>query len=857
LKKLLTIISFLLATGNVALADHISGGEIVYEYMGPGSGDALKYRITLKIYIDCVTGIELIEYEPYVAVYHGGTLGLFKGLNIPLAHQERIFMAQEAKCISDPPQVCYILCTYTADIELPPSADGYTLTYSNCCRTEDLINVQDPLGTGTIYTASIPGTSLRSDAPRNSSPLISSRDTVIICANSFFEYSFEAFDKENDQLSYEFSGAFDWLFEGELGPPPYTFLNYASRFSPSSPMGDKVTIDRENGLIRGVAPERGVYVITVAIKESRSGIVINSHRKDLHIRVAPCTIAEANLESEYVLCKGPVIFRNLNTSSLIKSFYWDFGVQGNADTSNEATPSFNFPDTGMYRIMLITNRNQDCSDTAVAIVKNYPGMTGKMEILGGCINTPVQFMDRSAGGYGTINYRKWYFGDPSPAEDSSELADPVYTYSRNGTYNVRLITGNTFGCRDTVSKSLVILDKPLLSVTGDTLICSLDTIRIRASGNGSVRWSPEYMMSSSSAPDPLISPDVSTMYYVTLTSSPGCINNDSVLIRVKQSVALTMPPDTTICNGDSVRLNIQSDGISFLWSPAPGLSGATEKTPTAKPLADQTTYTVVANLGACQTTGDITVKAIPYPKANAGSDTAICYGSSIKLNASGGSKYSWTGTGLSNAELADPVAQPQATTVYKLTVYDSKGCSKPSFDSVLVQVYALPKAFAGNDTIVISGQPLQLRASGGTNYFWQPASGLSNVSIAEPLATLTSDMIYTVTVSNSIGCAEKDTISIKVLLTQPDILVPTAFTPNNDRKNDILKPIPVGVTRIEFFRVYDHFGQIIFSTNIIDRGWDGRFQGRDLNGGTYVWAVQGIDYTGKKITKKGTVTLIR
>jgi gliding motility-associated-like protein len=410
---------------------------------------------------------------------------------------------------------------------------------------------------------------------------------------------------------------------------------------------------------------------------------------------------------------------------------------------------------------------------------------------------------------------------------------------------------------DTITKSIVILDKPILRTSNDTLICSQDTIQIKAVGNGAVRWSPEYMMSSTIVTDPLISPDVSTMYHVELTSSPGCINTDSVFIRVKQSVELTMPPDTTICIGDSIRLNIQSDGITFLWNPAPGLNSTSGKTPAAAPPAGQTTYTVVANLGSCEATGAITVKAIPYPKADAGVDTAICFGRSIKLNASGGSKYIWTGTGLSNEDVADPDAHPQATTVYKLTVYDNKGCSKPSFDSVLVQVYALPKAFAGNDTIVITGQPLQLRANGGTNYFWQPASGLSNVNIAEPVATLTNDMTYIVTVSNNIGCAAKDTISIKVLLTQPDILVPTAFTPNNDRKNDILKPIPVGVTKIDFFRVYDHFGQIIFSTNIIDRGWDGRFQGRDLNGGTYVWAAQGTDYTGKKITKKGTVTLIR
>lgn len=842
----------------VARADHISGGEIIYEYLGKGSGEALKYKISLKLYLDCVTGRELIDGEAYIAVYESGNIYPVKELVIPLTRNEQVVMSQTLKCISNPPNVCYILCTYVGEVELQPSTTGYTLTYSNCCRTEDLVNVLNPLSTGTIYSATIPGTISGSDAPKNSSPLITSKDTVVICAGSYFAYSFEAFDKENDRLMYEFTGAFDWLIEGELGPPPYRVLNYSGSYSAASPMGEKVKIDPDNGLITGIAPERGVYVITVAIREIRGGEVINTHRKDLHIRVAPCTIAEAILPPEYILCRDSIVFKNLNTSELINSFHWDFGVPGNADTSNVETPVFNFPDTGQYRIMLITNPNQECSDTAVSIVKNYPGLSANMEIMGGCINNPVQFRDKTSPGAGAISNRKWYFGNPTPIEDTSLLADPVYTYSQKGTYNVRLITGNTLGCKDTVTRSLVILDKPVLSVSNDTLICSLDTIKMKANGNGLVRWFPEYMINNSSVPDPLISPDHSTMYHVELTSSPGCVNTDSVFVQVKQSVALKMPADTTICLGDSIRLNIQSDGYSFIWKPALSLNDPAQKQPVAKPFSDQTTYTVTANLGSCEASGDISVRTIPYPKADAGPDASVCYGSSVKLQASGGIKYIWTPvTGLNNSEIADPNASPLATTSYKVAVYDIKGCPKPSFDSVKVQVFPLPNAFAGNDTIMVAGQPLHLKASGGTIYLWQPSAGLSNVNIPEPVATLSSDMTYIVTVSTTGGCMAKDTIHIKVLSTAPDILVPTAFTPNNDRKNDILKPIPVGVSTIEFFRVFDHYGQIIFSTNIIGRGWDGRFQGRDLNGGTYVWAVQGIDYTGKKITKKGTVTLIR
>jgi gliding motility-associated-like protein len=166
-------------------------------------------------------------------------------------------------------------------------------------------------------------------------------------------------------------------------------------------------------------------------------------------------------------------------------------------------------------------------------------------------------------------------------------------------------------------------------------------------------------------------------------------------------------------------------------------------------------------------------------------------------------------------------------------------------------------AFAGNDTSIVIGQPLQLQATGGASYRWSPAAGLSSSNVSNPVATLGNDATYIVTVSSPEGCSARDTINIKVFNTAPDIFVPTAFTPNNDRLNDQLIPIPVGVTSIDFFRVYNRYGELVFSTTQIGKGWDGRIRGRDQNTSTFTWYVQGTDFTGKRIFKKGTSTLIR
>jgi gliding motility-associated-like protein len=87
--------------------------------------------------------------------------------------------------------------------------------------------------------------------------------------------------------------------------------------------------------------------------------------------------------------------------------------------------------------------------------------------------------------------------------------------------------------------------------------------------------------------------------------------------------------------------------------------------------------------------------------------------------------------------------------------------------------------------------------------------------------------------------------------------VPTGFTPNRDGKNDIIRPIAVGITKIEYFRIYNRWGQQVFQTVENGKGWDGRIKGQDQGSGVYVWVVKAIDFTGKEFFAKGTLTLIR
>jgi gliding motility-associated-like protein len=164
--------------------------------------------------------------------------------------------------------------------------------------------------------------------------------------------------------------------------------------------------------------------------------------------------------------------------------------------------------------------------------------------------------------------------------------------------------------------------------------------------------------------------------------------------------------------------------------------------------------------------------------------------------------------------------------------------------------------FAGNDTIIAKGQQLTLHGSGGDIYAWSPPDGLSNTAIADPVVRYDQDITYILRVSDAQGCVGYDSISIKYY-TGPDIYVPNAFTPNGDGRNDVFRFIPVGITEYSFFRIYNRWGQEIYSSTDFHQGWDGTYKGMPAPIDTYIWILEGKDFTGKTILKKGTVTLVK
>ncbi|MEJ7822710.1 MAG: PKD domain-containing protein [Chitinophagaceae bacterium] len=823
MKKIIFIFLFSISCF-ASLADHLKGGWIKYEYISVGDiPNTTKYRITVNQYLDCHALDYLIDPDVFLGIFDGGNNNLQQVIVIPLS-QDEIENKSTFNCIGSPPEVCYRINKYVLIIDLPDNNNGYILAVQRCCRIGEIVNVPLSLSTGITYANKIPGIINGVSYRNNSSAIFAQRDTALLCSNSLFSFDFSATDNDGDSLRYSFTTGYFGGDQGDAQPnppsgPPFeqnAVLIYSSGYSGLSPMGPGVTIDAATGIISGITPSNlGTYVVAVVVNEYRKGILIGATRKELHIDVASCQSTVAALMSKYIMCDDfSLTFKNEGTPPAGSTYNWNFGdpATGANNFSSSPTPTHLYSDTGVFKINLKITVPGGCEDSASSLAYIYPGFFPAFTSNGQCKNTQIQFFDKTQTTYGVVDSWAWNFEDATSPSNISTLQNPQHLYSNSGNYNVSLTVGNSKGCIKTITKPVVIKDKPDLTVTSDTLICSIDTLQLNAIGNGNAFWTPDYNINIQNNVSPLVSPDTPTMYYVTLTDASGCKTFDSVFVDVKQSVTIEAGRDTGICAGDSYQLNPISDALQYQWSPVPFLDKGTIKNPIANPTVT-TTFYVIGNIGKCQSTDSVKIKVSFYPPFAGISDTSICLGNSVQLNATGGIMYSWSpAIFLNNPNIPNPIAKPSRSIQYVVAILDSSGCLKPVFDTVVVRVEKVIADAGPRDTSIVINQPLQLKGTGGLLYLWSPARGLSDINIFNPIALLNDDITYVLTTSASSGCFATDTISVRVYKSAPGLYTPNAFTPNGDGLNDVFKPIGIGIKQINYFKIFDRWGQIIFSS---------------------------------------------
>jgi gliding motility-associated-like protein len=344
---------------------------------------------------------------------------------------------------------------------------------------------------------------------------------------------------------------------------------------------------------------------------------------------------------------------------------------------------------------------------------------------------------------------------------------------------------------------------------------------------------------------------------------------------------LQMSGDSILCANMVGQYSIPAlDSASYNWSAPPGWnieSGGNTNTlsVTAGPAPG---WIVATEKNTCTTLTDsffVNLYKGALPQASIDpSDTTICYGATTPLYAliTTGTQYRWVQHEFFTERDKGPIAAvpfsvnltvaPTQTTDYILNIQND-GCPITVSDTFAVTVVPPIRLDPGDDTLVVVNEPLQFRATSSDaykdDYQWTPSTDLNDPNTADPIGLYGPEMStisYQVTATDTFGCYGTASLKVTIAHTMPDIFMPNAFTPGTNN-NNVFRPTCIGITSLDYFRVFNRWGQLMYSTSQIGQGWDGRIQGRLQDSNAFLWIVKGTDYTGRVITKKGTMVLIR
>jgi gliding motility-associated-like protein len=341
----------------------------------------------------------------------------------------------------------------------------------------------------------------------------------------------------------------------------------------------------------------------------------------------------------------------------------------------------------------------------------------------------------------------------------------------------------------------------------------------------------------------------------------GC--NDILYARMIDTlnVFARAGPDQLSCNRDQVQLGIiPKQGFVYSWSPSLGLSDANISNPLAMP-EKTTSYTLFSRSlgGGCRTSDTVVVTASSVSnKMNLIGKEAFCagFGDSAVLQVDPSDSIQWyRDNNPIRGAVFDRYKVSQSGSYYAVIV-SAEGC----IINTQKQSVFIDKAKPGITYPVeyaIANLPYRLSCrTFGSNVLWSPGTSLDNAAMASPVFKGFFEQLYSVEIKTSTGCITVDTQLVKIIK-NVDIYVPTAFSPNGDGKNETLRPTLMGVKELQYFRIYNRWGQLMFETKTKWDGWDGKLNGKQQGTGVIVWEAQALGVDGRTYTQRGTSVLVR
>ncbi len=617
----------------------------------------------------------------------------------------------------------------------------------------------------------------------------------------------------------------------------------------------------------------GSYTIKLIITTDKG--CIDSISKTINTNPNPVAAFSINDTAQCLRGNNFSFTNNSTIATGTNTYTWNFG---DATTSTQQSPIKNYSTyNASYPVQLIASSNKSCNDTITKNIRLYQHPVAVFTIASNvqqCEKSNLYQFSNASVFPSTLAYQ-WSFGDGN----SSTQSNAVHQYAAFSNYTVSLVAASIEkGCTDTVQKTVEVYKNPGASFAVNNLLQCLRGNNFVFS-NAPIGTTYQYNWSfGDGSIDNTISP---THMYATVNNYNARLIVDNIATPIltcsdTATKIVSIRPDAVgvifnkgthiICEDDSIALNA-GGGVTYQWYFNSNANAITSATAATYKALREGFYTVdVTNQFGCTSTSPDTAFVVerkkPQPDFIWDSyciNKSIQFSNSTNVGANNAANYTWHFGDSATSILPAPLHAYTNAKIYTIKLIAASTLCPyhiiSKLKTVRVETPPLPVRYTNLHGVVGNSYTLNARNIGAV-YTWLPVIDLTAANTRTPILKPTGERNFTVKITTPSGCQTTD--SLKVLIfKESDILVPKAFTPNNDGLNDVLYPILVGIKEFKFMRIYNRWGNLVFTTNNEKMGWNGESKSQQQPTETYTWVAEAIDDNGNLIRRGGNTILIR
>ncbi len=565
----------------------------------------------------------------------------------------------------------------------------------------------------------------------------------------------------------------------------------------------------------------------------------NTDMIDVDFKPGPSvTLNEQAIE----ICEGEAF--DLIATTTATKIEW---LKNNVKITGQTGKTLNVTQAGTYTIKatgVVTGGTSECTVEQMATAVVNPKLSVSVNDTTACEGESITLTSNVTA----PNY-KWTLNGVALA--STKTFKP----SAAGTYILEVTTNK--GCKSSDAAIVTFSSRPSINIPATGQYCKGETLDVKGNSNGTKfvwRKNNAIVPNATSKDFVITSPGT---YVIEASFNGACPKKDTIVVEEKALPIVSLGNDITLCPGDSIKLDAKNNGNKYKWS-----TGDTSQTVTIKNVGvakESNLNVTVTNQFGCKATDDIKVSSLAKIKIKLTSSApGVCGGDSVVLTVSGGNGYKWTGPN-NTFKILSPdkiVVFPSTNSIYK--VESSDDCpSNRDTASKEIKLFTLPKVSAGNDTCVVKGRTIKLKATGGASYVWNADPTIvKGINTASPEIGPIDSTTYKVTIKDANGCLQYDSVSV-CIIDDPLSLIKeiNMITPNSDGKNDFLEFKGLEAFPDNSLIVYNRWGNIVFEKSRYQQDserFEGLRNGEDLPADTYYYVL-----TFDQVVIKQSLTILR